>query len=183
MKLKLAGFQAESIVDGPGVRFVLFLQGCSHRCPGCQNPETHDPEGGREVDVVDIIAIIARSKDIDGVTISGGEPFEQVAPAAFLAQKIKEQGYNLVIYSGYTFEELQIKAGYDQNIKTLLQSGAILVDGPFVQEKADLTLSYRGSRNQRLIDLPLALREGRTVTWNPPLSRLPSPDVSATAKY
>jgi len=168
--IKVAGFQAESIVDGPGIRFTVFLQGCSHRCQGCHNPETHDPAGGSEFSVSEILTRLNYATDIDGVTLSGGEPFEQVTPAAFLAKKISELGYNLVIYSGYTFEELSRKANHDQDVRSLLQAGNILVDGPFMLAEKDLTLAYRGSKNQRLIDLPQALREGKPVSWNSFLS-------------
>lgn len=166
MIIKVAGFQAESIVDGPGIRFTVFLQGCSHRCQGCHNPQTHDPAGGSNISVSEILARLNNAADIDGVTLSGGEPFEQVSPAAFLAKKINELGYNLVIYSGYTFEELSGKAIHDQGVRSLLQAGNILVDGPFILAEKDLTLAFRGSRNQRLIDLPQSLQEGKPVLWN-----------------
>lgn len=166
MKLRVAGFQTESIVDGPGIRFAIFLQGCSHRCQGCHNPETHDPAGGSEIAVSEILNRIKCADNIDGVTLSGGEPFEQALPAALLAHKIKSFGYNLVLYSGYTFEELFRKANYDQATRSLLQAGTILVDGPFLLTEKDLTIAYRGSGNQRLINLPQSLQEGKPRLWN-----------------
>ena len=167
MKLRLAGYQADSIVDGPGIRLSIFVQGCSHHCPGCHNPETHDPLGGSDASLEQILELITRCNGIDGVTISGGEPFEQASSAAVLAAEITKRGLDLVIYSGYTFEELILKSLSDPNIFSLLEAGRLLVDGPFVMEEQDLTLPYRGSRNQRLVDLPCSLEKGKAVEWNP----------------
>jgi anaerobic ribonucleoside-triphosphate reductase activating protein len=165
--LRLAGFETESIVDGPGVRLTIFVQGCSHCCPGCHNPETHDPLGGREVSLDQLIDLIPGSNNsIDGVTISGGEPFEQAAPTAALAEVIVQRGLDLVIYSGYTFEELLVKSLSDPDTRFLLEAGWLLVDGPFIMGEKDLTLPYRGSRNQRLIDLSLSLKKAKAVEWH-----------------
>jgi len=164
--LRLAGFETDSIVDGPGVRLTIFVQGCSHCCPGCHNPETHDPLGGREVSLAQLIDLIPGSNNsIDGVTISGGEPFEQAAPTAALANVIVQRGLDLVIYSGYTFEELLAKSLSDPDTRFLLEAGRLLVDGLFILGEKDLTLPYRGSRNQRLIDLPRSLKNGKAVEW------------------
>lgn len=164
--LRLAGFETDSIVDGPGVRLTIFVQGCSHCCPGCHNPETHDPLGGREVNLDQLIDLIPGSNNsIDGVTISGGEPFEQAASTAALAAVIVQRGLDLVIYSGYTFEELLAKSLSDPDTRFLLEAGRLLVDGPFILGEKDLTLPYRGSRNQRLIDLPRSLKKGKAVEW------------------
>jgi len=167
MNLRLAGYQVDSIVDGPGVRLALFVQGCSHRCPGCHNPETHDPHGGSDVNLDQLIGLVTRCTGIEGVTISGGEPFEQATATAALAVKIVHQGLDLVIYSGYTFEELLAKRSNDRNVRTLLDAGRLLVDGPFILDEQDLTLPYRGSRNQRLIDLPRSIKKGIAVVWHP----------------
>ena len=164
--LRLAGFETDSIVDGPGVRLTIFVQGCSHCCPGCHNPETHDPLGGREVSLAQLIDLIpGNNNSIDGVTISGGEPFEQAAPTAALANVIVQRGLDLVIYSGYTFEELLAKSLSDPDTRFLLEAGRLLVDGLFILGEKDLTLPYRGSRNQRLIDLPRSLKNGKAVEW------------------
>ena len=165
MKLRLAGFQPNSIVDGPGVRLTIFLQGCSHNCLGCHNPETHDPESGSEASLVELTEFIGQSSGIDGVTISGGEPFEQAEAAAMLAAEIIKRGLNLVIYSGYYYEELLTRSSDNHYIRTLLEAGWLLVDGPFILVEQDLNLAYRGSRNQRLIDLPRSLKTGRVVEW------------------
>lgn len=163
MNLRLAGCKTDSIVDGPGIRMAVFVQGCSHRCPGCHNPETHDPSGGYDVSVSSLVEIISRSSPIDGVTLSGGEPFEQAAPAAALAVSVAKCGLDLVIYSGYTFEELWVKSIDDRNTAILLETGLLLIDGPFILQEQDLTLPYRGSRNQRLIDLPNSMKAGKAI--------------------
>lgn len=165
MNLRLAGFQPDSIVDGPGIRLAIFVQGCSHHCPGCQNPETQDFSGGNEASLDELVNLITRCKGIDGVTISGGEPFEQAASTAALAAEIVQRDLDLVIYSGYTYDELLLKSLGDRDILFLLQAGWLLVDGPFIMEQRDLTLPYRGSSNQRLIDLSASLREGKAVDW------------------
>jgi anaerobic ribonucleoside-triphosphate reductase activating protein len=166
VKVRLAGLQPESIVDGPGVRFTVFFQGCSHRCQGCHNPETHDASGGNLVELDQLLAQIERSRIVDGVTFSGGEPFEQTPAAAALAAGVCKLGLDLVIFSGYTFEELVFKSQSDQYTANLLQAGSLLVDGPFVQAEKDLNLAYRGSRNQRLIDLPRSLNTGKPVIFS-----------------
>ncbi len=165
MNLRLAGYQVDSIVDGPGVRLALFVQGCSRRCPGCHNPETHDPHGGSDASLDQLIGLIACCRGIDGVTISGGEPFEQATATAALAVRIAQQGLDLAIYSGYTFEELLVKSANDRDVRTMLDAGRLLVDGPFILDEQDLTLPFRGSRNQRLIDLPLSLKKNKAVEW------------------
>lgn len=157
MIARLAGIQKDTIVDGPGIRLSLYFQGCSHCCPGCHNPETHDPAGGSSFSTGELLSLVDNCPGIDGVTLSGGEPFEQAAAAAEMAAAIKERALNLVLYSGYYFEELLAKSIKDHNVKTLLKAGWLLIDGPFIEEKKDLTLPFRGSRNQRLIDLPRSM--------------------------
>lgn len=164
--MKIAGIKTDSIVDGPGVRLSIYVQGCSHRCIGCHNPETHDPMGGSDISIEQLLAIIAGSSSIDGVTLSGGEPFEQAAAVAALAEAIKRWGFDLVLFSGYTFEQLLTKSMADSNTCSLLHSGSILVDGPFIMAEQDYNLPYRGSRNQRLIDLPRSLKSGSAVKWS-----------------
>ncbi len=165
MKLRLAGVVPESTVDGPGVRLSVYVQGCPHRCPGCHNPETHDPFGGTEVEAEGLLAQIKCARGIDGVTFSGGEPFEQAAALAPLAKQIRDLGLNLVLYSGFTFEELLQRGKGDPSTIQLLEAALLLVDGPYVREARDLTLPFRGSRNQRLIDLPCSLEREAAVEW------------------
>lgn len=165
IKLRIAGLVPESIVDGPGIRLALFVQGCPHGCAGCHNPASHDPAGGTVISVSNLLARISAARFIDGVTFTGGEPFEQARPLALLAREILQMGLNLVIYSGYTFEELLEMSRRDPDVRHLLESGFLLIDGPYIENEKDLALPFRGSRNQRLLDLPLSLRHESPVIW------------------
>lgn len=158
--LNLAGIVGDSIVDGPGIRMTVFGQGCPHRCEGCHNPETWDFEGGTPMEEAKILEIVKSNPLVRGVTFSGGEPFAQAEGFAVLAKSLKEHGYEVASYSGYTFEAL-----YDgsEAQKELLGHIDVLIDGRYVAEKRNLGLSYRGSSNQRIIDVKASLKEGRTV--------------------
>lgn len=162
MKLRIAGTVNDSIVDGEGIRFVVFVQGCIHNCPGCHNPQTHDFSKGNEVDTDDLLSKIKANPLLDGVTFSGGEPFCQPEPLCDLAKKVKELGLNIVCYSGYTFEELIELSKDNVYIKKLLYLTDILIDGRFILEKRNLLLKFRGSDNQRIIDVKKSL-ESKTV--------------------
>lgn len=164
MLIRLSGLVPESFVDGPGIRFTIFTQGCPHHCKGCHNPETHSFEGGRMADNDRILKKITENPLIKGVTFSGGEPFCQPDPLADLGKKLKEKGYHVMSYSGYTFEELMKMAEENVHVKELLGCLDILVDGRFVLSERSLELKFRGSRNQRIIDVPLSIKEGRAVT-------------------
>lgn len=159
--MRIAGTVQESIVDGPGLRFVIFAQGCPHRCPGCHNPQTHDFEGGREVSTQEIIRAMLANPLTDGVTFTGGEPFCQSGACAEVARAAKEHGLNVWAYSGWTFEELY--AMEDPDVRRFLELVDVLVDGPFIQEQRSLNIKWRGSRNQRLIDVPRSLKAGAAV--------------------
>ena len=161
MKLRVAGIANDSIVDGPGLRFTVFTQGCPHRCPGCHNPQTHDFDGGSEGDTGEIIAKIRKNPLLDGVTLSGGEPFSQPEPCTEIAKAAHSLGLNVWSYSGYTFEELFQRGTEAQ--KALLQELDVLVDGRFEIEKRSLDCRFRGSSNQRLINVPASLKVGRAV--------------------
>ena len=163
MEIRIAGIVNESVVDGPGIRMVVFTQGCPHRCPGCHNPGTHDPSGGSLGDTDDIIARIREHRYISGVTISGGEPFVQPAACALLAEAAHECGRNVMIYSGYTFEQLLAMAEEDEAVKRLLYACDTLVDGLYIEERRNIDLAFRGSDNQRIIDLPKSLEKGEAV--------------------
>ena len=149
--LKISGTIPESIVDGKGIRYVIFTQGCPHRCPGCQNPQTHDFAGGKPADTDAILREISQDPLLRGVTFSGGEPFCQPAPLARLAREIHRRKLDVTVYTGYTLEELW--AMHDKDVDDLLAQADVLVDGRFVLAQRDLTLRFRGSRNQRLIDM------------------------------
>lgn len=162
MKLRIAGIVKESVVDGPGVRYVIFTQGCFHNCPGCHNPETHDVNGGYEVDVNDIIKDISNSKYIKGVTFSGGEPFLHCTALYTIASEVKKMGLDVVSYTGYTYEE--ILGSNDEDKMKLLNLIDILIDGKFIISQRDLSLKFRGSRNQRVIDVKKSIETGAPIT-------------------
>ena len=158
--LNLSGIVSDSIVDGPGIRTAIFSQGCPHHCPGCHNPETWDFGCGTDIPVEAVLEIVRENPLCRGVTFSGGEPFAQAAAFAKLAKLLKEKGYEVASYSGYTFEAL-LTGSEDQ--KELLRSIDILIDGPFLQAQKSLELAFRGSRNQRILDVKRSLAEGRAV--------------------
>lgn len=172
MKLRIAGITPESVVDGPGLRFVVFTQGCPHHCKGCHNPQTHDPQGGYERTIGEILTVVENTKLIRGVTFSGGEPFLQSGALAALAREIKKMGLDLVAYSGFYFEELLALGLQRLEVKQLLQQLDLLIDGPYRAEERDLRLAFRGSRNQRLIDVQRSLRSGRIILWEDPAARI-----------
>ena len=155
--LRIAGTIPESIVDGPGIRYVLFTQGCPHGCPGCHNPQTHDFAGGKEVQVSDLLADILKRPYVKAVTLSGGEPFCQPAALAELAAALKDKGFHLMCYSGFTFEELLDGANDENFWGELLKYTDFLVDGKFEEDKKHYTLLFKGSENQRIIDVQSSL--------------------------
>ena len=151
--LRIAGVVRESIVDGEGIRFTIFCQGCPHHCPGCHNPQTHPFEGGSLVSVDKIAAEIAKDPLLSGATFSGGEPFCQAEAYAALADKAHELGLTVTCVSGWTYEQLKKKAEAEPDVKALLQKLDYLIDGPFIMAQKDLTLRFRGSRNQRYLKM------------------------------
>lgn len=162
-KLKVAGIVGESVVDGLGIRMTLFVQGCPHRCKGCHNAHTHDPEGGNEMTIEEIARMVIKNPLLDGMTFSGGEPFMQPKPLAELASWLKSCGLNVWCYSGYTLEQLQERSKEDGDTARLLKLIDVLVDGPYIEEKKDLTLRFRGSSNQRVIDMATTRASGKVV--------------------
>lgn len=202
--IRVFGTVVDSIVDGPGLRYAVFVQGCTHKCPGCHNPESQPAEGGTLMSIESIVADIQANKLIQGVTLSGGEPFEQPEACAELAHRLKELGYNIWVYSGYLYEDLLRMAGFQpacgeesptdgdanavgaldsvcafakerhgasaaseraQAVRRLLECADVLVDGPFVESLKSLGLKWRGSSNQRVIDVPATRKAGRIVKW------------------
>lgn len=161
MELRIAGTVDDSVVDGDGYRFTIFTQGCPHACLGCQNPNTWDFSGGRTVDTDDLLPKILANPLLSGVTFSGGEPFAQAAPLADLAKKLRAHNLTLWAYTGYTLDALI--ARNDGAINALLSTLDVLVDGPFLLAQRDLTLRFRGSKNQRIIDMNRTRNEGRIV--------------------
>lgn len=163
MKVRTAGAVRHSSVNGPGVRYVLFFQGCPHHCRACQNPETWDPRAGRETDTDAVIADILAVRYLDGVTLSGGDPLAQPEAAAIIAQACRAAGLSVWAYTGWTWED--ILAGRAGRAAEVLPHLDVLVDGPFLLAKKDGTALWRGSSNQRLIDVPASLAAGRPVLW------------------
>lgn len=155
--LHLAGLEKHSIVDGPGIRMVVFAQGCPHRCPGCHNPETHLPLGGEKRSVDELLVYYEESNLLRGVTLSGGEPFWQAKAFSCLAKAIRERGGDVITYTGYYYEVLQKMN--DPDVDALISYTDLLIDGPFIKELKTLTLAFRGSSNQRLIPLSEAGKE------------------------
>jgi anaerobic ribonucleoside-triphosphate reductase activating protein len=154
MRLRVSGIIKESIVDGPGIRMVVFAQGCERACPGCHNPETHAMGGGYETCASDIIASAAENPLLRGLTFSGGEPFLQACAFAHLARLAKGAGLDVITYTGYTLEEiLEHSPDSDDGFRSLLSQTDILVDGPYIEEKRTLDAPHRGSSNQRVIDV------------------------------
>ena len=158
MKLRLFGTANDSIVDGPGIRYTVFVQGCTHNCKGCHNPKSHDLNGGYEKDVDELFGEIKKNPLLDGVTFSGGEPFLQAKALTELAEKIKGIGLNLYIYSGFTFEQLTSGANSENGWGELLALADFLVDGKFEEDKKHYTLLFKGSENQRIIDVQKSIK-------------------------
>ena len=166
MRISLSGVTGDSIVDGPGLRLTIFTQGCLHHCPGCHNPQTHDPEGGSWADTEDILAAAAENPLLDGITLSGGDPFLQPVPCLALAEGAHKIGLNVWTYTGYTWEALVEEN--DAEKLALLKETDVLVDGPFLLAERSLELRFCGSRNQRLIDVKKSLAEDKVVLWEEP---------------
>ena len=163
MQVNVAGIEPESIVDGPGFRYAVFVQGCPHHCPGCHNPATHPFEGGTPMEVEELFRQFQRDPLLKGVTLSGGEPFCQAGPLVELARLVHGAGRDVVTYTGYTFEELA--ASQDPDIRALLGETDLLVDGPYLEGERNIDLLFRGSENQRLVDVKKSMEAGRAVLW------------------
>ena len=149
--LRLNGLVEESIVDGPGLRFVLFTQGCRHNRTGCHNPDTHDLAGGYSLSTTDIIAKFTKNPLLAGITFSGGEPFLQPLPLCAIAEAVHSQQKTVLTYTGFTFEKLHSMAQTNISIKGLLDATDILIDGPYTEALRSLELRFRGSTNQRIL--------------------------------
>ena len=160
MKIKLAAdLQPDSIVDGEGVRVVLWTQGCPHQCKGCHNPQTHDFNGGVEVDVEEVIEALSEIKHQDGLTLSGGDPVCQSEACYEISKAAHTMGMNVWCYTGFTYEAML----QSPSKRKLLEEIDVLVDGKFILEEKSYDLHFRGSRNQRIIDVQKSLKEERVV--------------------
>ena len=168
-EIRIAGVISDSIVDGPGLRLSIFVQGCPHNCEGCHNPETHDFNGGVVFDTENfsfkVLDELRRNPILAGVTFSGGEPVEQAPALLKIARAAVEMGKDVVLFTGYTYEQLLEKSKEHPEILELLSLCVLLIDGRFVLAERSLTLKFRGSTNQRLIDPKKSLETGETVLW------------------
>lgn len=155
MKIRLAGIEYDSLVNGEGTRTTIFAQGCRHHCPGCFNPETHDFNGGELFEVKEVFEKIKDDPFLDGVSFSGGDPLEQPEAFAELAEMIKQDNpdRNIWCWTGYKLEYLLKNKIHEPGMKKLLDSIDVLVDGRFEQGLFSELLKYRGSSNQRIIDM------------------------------
>ncbi len=160
-QLRLAGIVDESVGDGPGVRLVIFAQGCPHHCPRCHNPHTWNMDGGALVAAEEIVERLRANPVLAGVTLSGGEPFAQVSRFGTLAATIREMGLSVMTYTGYTWEH--IVQSRSPGVRLLLDNTDILVDGPYIDSLRKPGLRWRGSSNQRIIDVQKSLGAGEVV--------------------
>lgn len=158
--LDLAGIAGDSIVDGPGIRTTVFAQGCPHRCPGCHNPETWEFGCGTPMTAEAVLELVRANPLCRGVTFSGGEPFAQAEEFARLGRLLKQAGYEVAAYTGYTFEAL-LEGTAAQ--RALLETLDVLIDGPYLAAQRSLELNFRGSRNQRVLNVPESIAAGRAV--------------------
>jgi anaerobic ribonucleoside-triphosphate reductase activating protein len=160
--LRIGGIEPESIVDGPGFRYAVFVQGCDFRCPGCHNSQLQCFEGGREAAIESMLCDIQENPLLDGLTLSGGDPFTQAAACAALAERVRALGLSVVTFTGYLWEDL-LASGREDWLR-LVAASDIIVDGPFIMALRDIELRFRGSANQRLIDVQRSLAAGRAIS-------------------
>ncbi len=170
MELRISGVIKQSIVDGNGLRFTIFTQGCPHYCKGCHNPQTHAINGGYITTTERVLEVFKQNPLLAGIAFSGGEPMLQPQPLTEIAKAVIAMGKDCICYSGFTFE--QILATNDPAKLELLANCKWLIDGKYIDEQRDLTLLFRGSKNQRIIDLAPSLATGKPVII-PDISLLP----------
>lgn len=163
--IRLAGIAENSLVNGKGLRKVFFSQGCSHHCEGCFNQHTWEFAGGRMFDMDELVQKVKDEPFLDGVTFSGGDPFQQADKFAYLAKKLHEANINIWAYTGYTFEELMKLAQTNPHIKEMINNVDVIVDGRFMKDKMSENLKYCGSSNQRVIDVKSSLNENKIILF------------------
>lgn len=165
MKIRLAVdfLQEDSIVDGEGIRAVIWTQGCGHKCPGCHNPQTHSFDDGYLLDIEEVKGMIDDLEGQDGITFSGGDPFYQPEACAILAKYIHSKKLNVWCYTGFTYEALMKLAESDTKVMDFLKEIDVLIDGPFLLEQKSLDAIFRGSTNQRIIDVKKSLKSKKIV--------------------
>ena len=155
-QVRIAGIANDAIVDGPGIRLAVFFQGCEMRCPNCHNPHTHDLNGGEMKNLSEIIEMMDKNPLLDGITLTGGEPFLQADKAAVLAEAARARGLSVVAYTGYLFEQLL------ENIEhlKLVKLCDYITDGAYEEGSRSLELFFKGSKNQRIIDIAKTFETG-----------------------
>lgn len=164
MKIRISGTENDSIVDGPGIRFTIFVQGCPHNCDGCHNMQTHDFKGGREVEITELTDKIKDNPLLTGVTFSGGEPFCKASELVEIAKIIKaDTSLDIMTYTGYTYEYLLANSNDENCYKKLIEMCDVIVDGKFEKDKKSYELLFKGSSNQRIIDCKKSLEQGKVV--------------------
>jgi anaerobic ribonucleoside-triphosphate reductase activating protein len=164
MKLKIGGFLENSLVNGDGIRSVIFVSGCRHNCASCQNEFMQDFNYGEDVSIDDIVKRIKRNMPIiKGVTFSGGEPFESAQALSKLSEVVRALGLNVWCYSGYTYNEI-INSGDNDKLR-FLNFIDVLIDGKFDEGLMEGTSKYTGSSNQRIIDVEKSILENEIVLW------------------
>ncbi len=165
MQIRLAAdLQPDSIVDGEGIRTVIWTQGCPHKCLGCHNPQTHDVNGGVLVDIKEVYEIIDSLEGQDGITFSGGDPFVQPEACQMIASYAKKKGYNIWTYTGYTYEQILALAKKNTKYMDFLKEIDVLIDGKFEISNKSYDCVFRGSTNQRIIDVQKSLAKNKVVT-------------------
>ena len=160
-QIRLSGIVKESIVDGPGIRYVIFTQGCKQRCIGCHNPEAQSLTAGKLYEIGDLVQEWRQNPLLKGITISGGEPFLQPEAVWQLVEQAIADQLDIVIYSGYYYEELS--NSLNKFIQLILANATYLIDGPYDQTFKNLNLLFRGSSNQRFIDLKETKTQNKVV--------------------
>lgn len=160
MKIRIANIINDSIVDGPGIRLTVFVQGCVHSCHNCHNPSTHDLNGGELIDTDEIIEMLSDNPLLDGITFSGGEPLLYAEELSKIAEKAKEMNLNVIVYTGYLWEEIMESFS---KYAPLINKTDYVIDGVFVENLKSLEIKFRGSKNQRIINVQESLKNGKCI--------------------
>ncbi len=165
MEIRIAGIVKESVVDGPGIRYVVFTQGCPHHCPGCHNPQTHAFDGGELKQTEDLLEQLGKNPLVRGLTLSGGEPLAQTEAVLQLTKGAKAMQKDVILYTGYTWEQVLEKQKKEDALKELLDQLWLVIEGPFLEAQKNLALPFRGSTNQRVIDVAKSLASGQIMEY------------------
>ena len=165
MEIRIAGIVKESVVDGPGIRYVVFTQGCPHHCPGCHNPQTHAFDGGELKQTEDLLEQLGKNPLVRGLTLSGGEPLAQTEAVLQLTKGAKAMQKDVILYTGYTWEQVLEKQKKEDALKELLDQLWLVIEGPFLEAQKNLALPFRGNTNQRVIDVAKSLASGQIMEY------------------